>query len=870
MLIRKYYVFLQKNIYMYSTLFQLDSSSLRSEAEVETRFLERLFSDLGFPMEAIIPKEHIPSLLISDGRKQTKKEVDFILKDKEGIARIIVEAKDPTKNIFDAWGQAASYALSYNSDKLQREHVKWLLISNGIITALYPHDSKIPLLTLQLSDFASGMPPYVALRTNIKYEGIGEKKEQKLEFKPLPPSELNKLFFESHNLVWKAEKMAPHDAFFEFCKFIFIKIKEDKKRQLYPPETEPYEMPLTKAWLKAQSNTSKHPVRDILFKKLCEELETKVKNGEKKRIFEPNETLELKATTCEALIEKFEKVDLSSIDEDLNGRMFEVFLNAAVRGKDLGQFFTPRSVVDFMTRISLRNIDLNNIPIILDACCGTAGFLIETMAYMMGRVRNDNRLNELERKKKIAHICNECLFGIEANKRTSRIARINMYLHGDGGSHIFHGDGLDETPTPTPDMKDEEREEVEDYAKKVKNGSFDLILSNPPFSMNYQRSKEEDKRIIDQFDYTIGQSSVKSSVLFLTRYEKLLNEGKEMLIVLDDTILNGKSYEDLRKWILNKFVILGVHSLPFNTFLKAKANIKTSILHLRKKMNEEDVQGTVFMSISNNIGHDNALRDTPQRNNLNAILTAYLEWQRTGSMKECIEVNNDPQENLECPMQYWLIPADKISTERFDAFFYCPELRNLYQTLNQKKRSREIELKDGKDFNLVNKISADLKEKYLESGELFKYVEIGDVTSYGLITKYIEAPFSEIPTRGEYQVRKGDILLALNNSSRGTVVYVPKEFDNMICTSGFLVIRPKDEEEGLLLWYCLRSEICRKQIYYLAQTASQPELKIESWNKYFKVPFPVESNREKALARTKKYFKYIQELSNINNDTLFL
>lgn len=852
---------------MYSTLFKLDSSMLHSEAEVETRFLSLLFNDLGFPQEAIIPKEHVPSLLINDGRKHTQKEVDFILKDKEGIPRIIVEAKEPTKNIFDVWGQAASYALSYNSEKPYDKRVKWLLISNGIMTALYPHDSKIPLLTLQLSDFASGMPPYVSLRTYIKYEGISQKYKQKLEFKPLPPAELNKLFFVSHNMVWKAEKLAPHDAFFEFCKFIFIKIKEDKERQSYGPEVEPYMIPLTLAWLEAQSKTSDHPVRDVLFKKLCEELETKVKNKEKKRIFEPNETLELKATTCKTLIEMFEKVDLSSIDEDLNGRMFEVFLNAAVRGKDLGQFFTPRSVVDFMTRISLRNVDFNNIPKILDGCCGTAGFLIETMAYMTGQIRNDSRLNKREREEKIKYICNECLYGVEANKRTSRIARINMYLHGDGGSHIFHGDGLDEDPQPTADMKSEEQEEVLDYANKVKNGTFGLILSNPPFSMNYQRGKDEDKRIIDQFSFTAGQSSVKSSVLFLTRYEKLLKEGGEMLIVLDDTILNGKSYEELRKWIMDKFVILGIHSLPFNTFLKAKANIKTSILHLRKKVDATDTQGTVFMSISNNIGHDNSLHDTPQRNNLNAILAAYLEWQRTGIVEENIEENNDSHENLECPMQYWLTEAKDLTTERFDSFFYCPELRNLYQILSQKANEGVIELKSGEEFSLVPKISSAQKKEYALSGDFFKYIEIGDVTSYGLITKYIEVPFEDIPSRGEFLVKKGDILLALNNSSRGTVVYVPEEFDNMICTSGFLVIRPRNEEEGFLLWYCLRSEICRKQIYYLAQTASQPELKIDSWRNYFKIPFPISENKEKALNSTKKSFKHIRKLSDIRNET---
>lgn len=855
---------------MYSTLFSLDSRDLTSEAEVETRFLNKLFSDLGYPETAIIPKKHVDSLIISDGVKKSTKEVDFLLKDKNGIARIIVEAKDPKKNIFDAWGQAASYALSFNKNKPQTDRVKWLLISNGIMTILYPHDSDIPILTLQLSDFASGIPPYVALRTYIKYDSVIPQTKHNLEFKPLPPAELNKLFTISHNLVWKAEKLAPHDAFFEFCKFIFIKIREDKKRQNYGDDVEPYEIPLTQSWLKAQSKTSHHPVRDILFRELCNELESKVKLCQKRRIFEINESLELKASTCKSLIEKFETVDLSSIDEDLNGRMFEVFLNAAIRGKDLGQFFTPRSVVDFMTRICLRNVNLDNPPFILDACCGTAGFLIETMAYMTGLIRNDSRNNEFDRETKINYICNECLFGVEANKRTSKIARINMYLHGDGGSHIFHGDGLEEVPQITVDMSDEEKIETTDHANKIKKDYFDIILSNPPFSMTYQRNKEEDKRIIDQFIFTNGQSSVKSSVLFLNRYESLLKPGGEMLIVLDDTLLNGKTFENLRSWILEKFVVLGIHSLPFNTFLKAKANIKTSILHLRKKRNQKDSQGSIFMSVSNNIGHDNSLKDTPYRNNLIEILIAYLEWQRTGLIEEIIKDNSDVYENLEGPMQYWITPSNKLSIERFDAFFYCPELNNIYLGLKDQEQKGLLEIKKGTDFNIIDKLSSAEKKNLISNQEILKYIEIGNVTSYGLITNHIEGLFEELPSRGEYQVKTGDILLALNNSSRGTVVRVPKEYNNAICTSGFLVIRPRNEQEGLLLWYCLRSEVCRKQIYYLAQTASQPELKIDSWNKYFKIPFPIGKQRTVAIKKARDSFIYIEKLSDIRNERFCL
>ena len=777
-----------------------------------------------------------------------------------------MEAKDPSINILDAWGQTASYALSYNRDKkLDSQKIKWLLISNGHFTGLFPHDSETPIVTLQLSDFASGTPPYVTLRTYIKYGAIENKTKTKIPFESLTPKKLNDLFAESHNLVWKKEKLAPADAFFEFCKFIFIKIQEDKKREALPADTESYEIPLTEAWLKAQSNTSSHPVRDILFKNLHTELEDAIINRNKKRIFEKDETLKLSASTCYELIKKFQSVNLSSIDEDLNGRMFEVFLAASIRGKDLGQFFTPRSVVDFMTRIALRNVDIKKPPKVLDACCGTAGFLIEVMAYLTGRLRNDTRLTSDERKVIHKQICEECLYGIEANERVARIARINMYLHGDGGSHIFHGDGLDINPLETKDMTSEKKEEVSEFKTKIKNNTFDLILSNPPFSMNYSSSNEDEKRILKQHELTKKSSTAKSSVLFLNRYYELLKDDGELLIVLDDTVINGKTFEEIRKWIIDKFIILGVHSLPFNAFFKAKANIKTSIIHLRKKHSASEKQCNIFMSISNNIGHDNSLRDTPFRNNLTEILIAYLEWQRTGYLSMTTRDNYDKSENLECPQQYWLISGDELTTERFDSFFYCPDLHNAYKAMMFAKQSGKIDIIKGSSLKRRKKLNSEEKMCLRKSDKDFKYIEIGDVTQYGLITKYIKGRFEDLPTRGEYQVHTGDILLALNNSSRGTVVLVPPEFDNAICTSGFLVIIPDNEEQGLLLWYSLRSELCRKQIYYLAQTASQPELKLDAWNSYFEIPIPIKEDYNLSIKKAKEFYTHLSKLTDIDS-----
>lgn len=848
----------------YSTLFDLDSSSLTTEAEVETRLLAKLFADLGYKDNYVIPKKNIPSLKIHDGRKVSMKEVDFFLTDILGNAKVVVEAKKPEVSIINSWGQAASYALSYNKDKNENQKIKWLLISNGHITGLFPHDSITPIVTLQLEDFASGTPPYVTLRTFIKFGTEKAIPKTTLPFNPLPPQKLNQLFAESHTLVWKKEKLAPADAFFEFCKFIFIKIQEDKKRELLPTDTEPYMIPLTEKWLDGQKPTSSHPVRDILFKNLHSELEEAIKTKNKKRIFEQNETLRLSASTCFELIKKFQSVNLSSIDEDLNGRMFEVFLAASIRGKDLGQFFTPRSVVDFMTRIALRNADIKKPPKVLDACCGTAGFLIEVMAYLTGRLRNDTRLTDIERDKIKTHICNDCLYGIEANERVARIARINMYLHGDGGSHIFHGDGLDSSPQESDDMTPEQKYELSEFKALVVPNSFNIILTNPPFSMNYSSSNNDEKRILQQHELTSKVSSAKSSILFLNRYFELLEDGGELLIVLDDTVINGKSYQNVREWILEHFILLGVHSLPFNAFFKAKANIKTSIIHLRKKIKINEQQSFIFMSISNNIGHDNSTKDTPFRNNLSEILISYLEWQRTGCLSTTLRSNANSNETLECPQQYWITPANELSIERFDAFFYCPDLKNQYINMKVLKKAGKIEIIKGKSLIRRNKLSKNEKNIFKESEEQYRYIEIGDVTQYGLITKWLEGSFSDFPTRAEYQIHTGDILVALNNSSRGTVVLVPEEFNNAFCTSGFLVIVPSNKEEGLLLWYTLRGEKCRQQIYYLAQTASQPELKIDTWNKYFQIPVPVGKNKEDAINRASEFYEHLTKLTDLD------
>ena len=186
--------------------------------------------------------------------------------------------------------------------------------------------------------------------------------------------------------------------------------------------------------------------------------------------------------------------------------------------------------------------------------------------------------------------------------------------------------------------------------------------------------------------------------------------------------------------------------------------------------------------------------------------------------------NHDFKENLECPQQIWIEPPNNITSARLDAFSFSPKLKSTIRELEMRASKGELELANGDDFAVRAKLTNLQKLHIAEGQELIRYVEISHVSPTGLINSDDKFLVEDMPTRAQYQIFEGDILFALNISSRGTVARVTKKFDGAFCTSGFLVIVPDDDQHGQLLFYALRSEQCREQVYYLAQTASQPEL----------------------------------------------
>lgn len=175
-------------------------------------------------------------------------------------------------------------------------------------------------------------------------------------------------------------------------------------------------------------------------------------------------------------------------------------------------------------------------------------FLIDAMAQFVRDILNKKNLSKQEKEDYLEEVKNNHLYGIEANGKIARIARLNMYLHGDGGSKIFKADALDKMIQAEDGILKEEKEGLDELRDEFnkKNLKFDVILSNPPFSMKYDSKDPNEKVILDQYKKinrvgTAYSKSEKSNVLFLERYFDLLKDSTgELSTVIDDTVINGQ------------------------------------------------------------------------------------------------------------------------------------------------------------------------------------------------------------------------------------------------------------------------------------------------------------------------------------------
>ncbi|MGB2809617.1 MAG: N-6 DNA methylase, partial [Sedimentisphaerales bacterium] len=442
--------------------------------------------------------------------------------------------------------------------------------------------------------------------------------------------EFSKLLFKCHNIIRNNDKLSPEAAFDEISKILFIKIRyerENKASQLFSKVQ----------FIKDKESYDRHKSKDSrpFYQQLFESTKEDFKDDD---LFSETETIRIRENSFEDIVKELEKYNLSTTSDDVKGIAFEQFLGRTFRG-ELGQFFTPRTIVDFMVEV----LDPQEGEAVCDPCCGSGGFLIKAFEYVRSKIEQDihkakgkikaeyytddydklsenkkgeidERINALfntlnheldinNKKSRLRVLSYDCIFGTDANPRMSRTAKMNMIMHGDGHGGVHHNDGLLNV-------------------NGIFENRFDVILTNPPFGsrvdktlkiteadeftdqakiLKYQKRygkayDEAMNQITDNIDesilslYKTGKMSSLTEVLFIERCLNLLRPSGRMGIVLPEGVLNSGNLQKIRSFVESKAKIVLITSIPQDVFIASGATVKPSLLFLKKFSEKEERQ----------------------------------------------------------------------------------------------------------------------------------------------------------------------------------------------------------------------------------------------------------------------------------------
>lgn len=190
--------------------------------------------------------------------------------------------------------------------------------------------------------------------------------------------EFQKLLFRCHDVLRDNDAIVNAEAFDETSKILFMKIRHERKPGSSVFTRARFEqLRENDADTRPDKARREKPFYQFLFDQTKEEFEDAL-------ICSANDQLTLGESSFLQIVQLLEKYNLSDTSDDVKGIAFEEFLGKTFRG-GLGQFFTPRALVDFMVEV----LDPQESELICDSCCGTGGFLIKAFEYVRGRIEAD-------------------------------------------------------------------------------------------------------------------------------------------------------------------------------------------------------------------------------------------------------------------------------------------------------------------------------------------------------------------------------------------------------------------------------------------------------------------------------------------------
>ncbi len=548
----------------YSTSFK------NPEEKVRASYFCELVLDYDYPAINIDIEVTVP-------RRTPKDRADIVVYDKDGAEYLVIECKKD--GITDAEFKQAIEQSFGNANSLRG---KFASVVAGITKTAFDVAGFKP--SEREKNVISDIPKKYG-RTP-KYKFIKGSKEKDL--KEVSKEELIRTLEKSHDTVWQGGKLAPTTAFDEVSKLLFCKLRDEKT---------------TKKGGTYSFQIGTHETAEEVFERINEiYLKARKEDAE---VFK--EDIRLESKVVYNVVEHLQELAINKIDLDTKGVAFERFMEDFFKGK-MGQFFTPREIITFCVEM----IDPGKSNLVIDPACGSGGFLLNAL----DRVRKDaeDSYDEREAWEHWHKFAMNNLYGIEINDQIARVCKMNMIIHDDGHTNIISTDSLKDI------------DEITKQHRRFKKNYFDIFLTNPPFGA---KVKSTEKDYLDKYELSKGKKSHKTEIIFIERCLDFLKPGTgKMAIVLPDGILTNSSLQYVRDFLMGKTQILAVVSLPQFAFAHFGAGVKSSLLFVRKKKDNEKTNNyPIFMAISEHIGYDATGRKDPI-NDFEKIYEEYKKFEK--------------------------------------------------------------------------------------------------------------------------------------------------------------------------------------------------------------------------------------------------
>lgn len=347
------------------------------------------------------------------------------------------------------------------------------------------------------------------------------------------------------------------------------------------------------------------------FKQILTEIRLK-KNNEFaiKEVFD-DDSFEENAKVVKEVVQLLQEYQLRyNYRQQFLSDFFELLLTTGLK-QESGQFFTPVPIARFIIKslplqeITAQKIEQGNkndlLPTIIDYAAGSGHFLTESMEVVQ-QYLDDLELKDFkpETRRQIDGFqrvqfdwAEKYVYGIEKDYRLVKTAKVSCYLHGDGLAKVIHGDGLGDFAT-SKEFKDLLKETDKTYTQD--NKQFDIIISNPPYSVSAFKGlmdEEKAKLGFDLYNRLTDQSS-EIECLFIERTKQLLKDGGVAGIILPSSILSNTGiYSQTREILFKHFEILGIAEFGSNTFMATGTNTVTLFLRRRNNADAYNVEEAI-------------------------------------------------------------------------------------------------------------------------------------------------------------------------------------------------------------------------------------------------------------------------------------